>query len=170
MTYNIHPLFVHFPIALLVVYSFIKILPLGKLFPRFAWRQIGQIVLLVGVLGAFVASSTGEVAEHLVRPDHDLVEMHALFASLSTWVYGLILLGELIYIKHNYILVKIKNLKIKELLFKIEMLLTHKLASAVLAILGLVFITITGVLGGVMVYGLTADPIAPVVLKLLNLY
>jgi hypothetical protein len=48
-------------------------------------------------------------------------------------------------------------------------ILTEKTLSKVLAFLGLVSITITGMLGGVMVYGVTADPLAPMVLKLLGL-
>ena len=38
-----------------------------------------------------------------------------------------------------------------------------------LAILGFIGIFVTGLLGGAMVYGATADPIAPIVLKLLGL-
>ena len=84
MTYNIHPLFVHFPIALLFVYSIIKILPLQKWLPNVAWKHIERVLLLVGVLGAFAALSTGEIAEHLTRPNHDLVETHQRAGSGAT--------------------------------------------------------------------------------------
>lgn len=67
--YNLHPLFVHFPIALLFVYTGLRVVPMRRLFPLVAWRQIERVVLLFGVLGAFVALGTGETAEHLFRPE-----------------------------------------------------------------------------------------------------
>ena len=94
MTYNIHPLFVHFPIAFLLLYSLIRILPFERLIPSLSWRHIQQVLLLAGILGAFLSNTTGEIAEHLVRPEEALVEMHAFFALASTWIYGLLLGGE----------------------------------------------------------------------------
>jgi uncharacterized membrane protein len=169
MTYNIHPIFVHFPIAFLLLYSFIKIVPLYKWFPRVAWKQVGLVLLLAGVIGAFVANSTGEIAEHLVRPDHNLVEMHATFASISTWVYGLLLIGEVLSVLTINIIPKIGIPKLTSFLVSIQKILTNRTLSIILALAGLVAISVTGLLGGVMVYGTTADPIAGVVLQLLGL-
>ncbi len=169
MTYNIHPIFVHFPIAFLLLYSFIKIVPLYKWFPRVAWKQVELVLLLAGVIGAFVANSTGEIAEHLVRPDHNLVEMHATFASISTWVYGLLLIGEVLSVLTINIIPKIGIPKLTSFLVSIQKILTNRTLSIILALAGLVAISVTGLLGGVMVYGTTADPIAGVVLQLLGL-
>lgn len=168
MTYNIHPIFVHFPIAFLFLYSIIKIIPFYKWFPKIAWRDIKLILLVVGVMGAFIANSTGEIAEHLVRPDHDIVEMHALFASMSTWFYGLLLLGELVIFINPFVL-KLNLPKTSGLLIFIQNILTHKIISTALALLGFIAISITGLLGGVMVFGTTADPIAGVVLQILGI-
>lgn len=169
MTYNIHPLFVHFPIALFVVYSVLTILPLQKWIPKFAWKQIRQVILLLGVLGAVVASSTGEIAEKLVRPDHDLVEMHALFAAASTWIYGVLLAGEIMSCVNDFLKKKEVLTSVIPFLVWIEKLIMHRFVTVLLALLGLVTISVTGLLGGVMVYGVTADPIAPLVVKLLGL-
>ena len=84
MMYNIHPLFVHFPIALLLIYSIIKILPLQKWLPAVAWKHIERALLFFGVLGAFAALSTGEIAEQMTRPNNDVVEAHSLFAAIAT--------------------------------------------------------------------------------------
>ncbi len=169
MTYNLHPIFVHFPIALLFVYSIIKILPLQRWFPSVAWKHIERSLLFFGVLGAWVALSTGEVAEHLSRPNHDLVEAHALFATTATWMYGLLLAGEIISVAMAWITVKVKSEKILKIVVFIKDLLTHPILSIILAVLGLMAITITGLLGGVMVYGTSADPLAGVVLKILGI-
>ena len=95
MTYNIHPIFVHIPIAFLAVYSIVTIIPFHKFLPRIMWRDVRLIILIAGVIGAFFALGTGELAEHLVKPNHNIVETHALFASLSTWLYAILLLGEI---------------------------------------------------------------------------
>ena len=169
MTFNIHPLVVHFPIALLVVYSIITLLPLRRWMPRVAWKQIGLVFLIVGVASAFAANSTGEIAEHLVRPDHDLVEAHAFFAAASTWMYGLLLLGELLTLGGGRVASYIGQPIITRILRFIEQVLQHPLLNTVLVLAGLVAIAVTGLLGGVMVYGVTADPLAPIVLRLLGL-
>ena len=169
MTYNIHPIIVHFPIALLFLYSIVKILPLQKWLPQVNWKPTERVLLVFGVLGAFAANATGEIAEHLVRPDHKLVETHAFFAGASTWIYGLLLLGEVLTILIPFLASKTNLPKTMEYLGFIEKVLTQKLLSKLLAFFGLIAITITGMLGGVMVYGLSADPAAKVVLQILGI-
>ncbi len=162
MTYNIHPIFVHFPIALLMIYSILKLIPFYKWFPNIAWKHIERAFLVFGVLGGFAALSTGETAEHLVRPDRNLVEMHSTFAAASIWMYGALLLGEIIVlISGKYILPKI--------FISVGKILTNRWVSGVLAFLALISISLTGLLGGVMVYGTSADPMAATVLKMLGL-
>lgn len=169
MSYNLHPLFVHFPIALLFVYSIIKILPFKKWFPRVAWKQIEIALLVVGVLGAAAALWTGDTAKELTHPDRDLVEMHSLFADISTWVYGALLLGEILALASLLINKIEKYSKFHSLVIFVKKFLTNKFVSTILALVGLFAISITGVLGGVMVYGTSADPIAGTVLNLLGL-
>lgn len=169
MQYNIHPILVHFPLALLVVYSFIKIIPLRKWFPFISWADIERALLFFGVLGAFVSLSTGEMAEHVVRADHDLVEMHALFATLSTWLYGALLVGEILAWLNVKILPSLKVGALQQVSVFLEKILCNRIFSICIAVVALVCIVITGMLGGVMVYGVTADPLAPMVLKLLGI-
>jgi uncharacterized membrane protein len=169
MTYNIHPIFVHFPIALLFIYSIIKILPLSKWVPSASWKHIERVFLLVGVLGAFVANSTGEIAEHLVKPNRQLVEMHASFASAATWIYGLLLLGEILYLITPLLISKLGSSPVIKIILFIQKILLNKTISILLAISGLIAISITGLLGGTIVYGVTADPVASIVLKILGI-
>jgi uncharacterized membrane protein len=170
MTYNIHPLLVHFPIALLFLYSVIKILPMQKWFPKVAWRDVERVLLLIGVLGAFAALATGDTAEHLVHPNRQLVDAHSNFATVATFIYGALLVGEIAAVFNTYTdrinaswqwLLKVSQF--------IEKILCNKAFSIILAIAGFVAISVTGLLGGVIAYGLTADPVAPFVLKLLGI-
>ena len=169
MMYNIHPLLVHFPIAFLFLYSIIKIMPFQKWFPSVSWKHIERTLLLVGVLGAFASSSTGEIAEELTNPNSQLVDMHALFASASTWLYGLILAGEVLYFLTPFLASKLSIAPLITLLSFFQKILQNPILSKVLALLGLIAISITGMLGGVMVYGLTADPLAEILLRVLNI-
>ncbi len=161
MTYNLHPLFVHFPIALLFIYSIIKILPMQRFLPRVAWKDVERILLVIGVLSAFIALSTGETAEHLVRPDHKLVETHSTFATISTWLYAALLIGEIA----SFLATKINN----PIIVFLKKLLTNEWLSKIIAILALASIAITGLLGGIMVYGTSADPLAEMALKILGI-
>lgn len=169
MQYNIHPIIVHFPIAFLALYTLIKVFPLSSWIPRIAWRDIELILLVVGIFGAFTASSTGELAEHLVRKNHQLVETHAFFASLSTWLYGLILANEILTVMNRSIIPKLSSPILTKISTLVERIFSNKTVSLTLACLGLVSLTITGLLGGTLVYGTTADPIAPFVLRILGI-
>ena len=167
---NIHPLFVHFPIALLFIYSIIKLLPTKKYLPSIAWRDIERIILTIGVLGAFIALQTGDAAEHAFRPVRNIVEAHSNFAGFATIVYIVLLVAEIIAtLQEKNILVKIQSTFVQKILNWYQAFFGGRVVSGILAFVGLIAISITGLLGGVMVYGPSADPLAALVLKLLKL-
>jgi hypothetical protein len=95
--------------------------------------------------------------------------MHALFAEISSVIYGALLLGEILYFFTPWINTKLKLVQINSFLLFIQNILISPLVSTVLAILGLVAISITGLLGGAIVYGISADPFAAIVLHLLGI-
>ena len=169
MQYNLHPILVHFPIALLFIYSVIKVLPVSKWFPKVHWRHVELVLLSLGMLAAFAAYATGETAERLERPDRQIVEMHSTFANITIWLYGLLLFGEVLYFLNPIIVSKLNMPWLRKLLSFMQMVLTNGTFSKILAFLGFVAIFITGLLGGVMVYGTTADPLSPLVLKILGI-
>jgi uncharacterized membrane protein len=147
MTYNIHPIIVHFPIALLFAYSILRILPLNKWFPHITWDPIRQTFLALGVLGAIAALITGNLAEGLIKPDPAVVEAHSTFAFATFLIYAATAAGEVAsYFNKKFPIILV-----------------------ILSIVGLITLMTTGLLGGVMVYGTSADPLAPIVLKLLGI-
>lgn len=168
MSFDLHPIIVHFPIALLFLYSLIKILPLERFVPQFNWRHIRQAFLAFGFLGAAASLMTGEIAESLSRPNHQVVEMHSTFAALATWLYGILLVSEFI-VPVNEFLAKKNVSALLKVTTPIAKLLAPKFLNIVLAIVALVAIFVTGLLGGVMVYGTSADPLAPMVLSILGI-
>lgn len=168
MQYDLHPIFVHFPIALLVFYSIIKIVPLSRWFPRIMWRDIERFLLIFGVAGAFVSLSTGEIAEEMFQVNHQLVEMHATFAVLSVWLYGALLVGEIA----SHVISKqffATHRGLVRFVSFFSALLCDGFFARVIAFVALVAISLTGLLGGVLVYGTTADPLAGFILRILGI-
>ena len=142
---------------------------MSRIFPNASWKQIERALLVVGVLGAFAALATGDTAEHLFQPNRQVVEAHSTFAAISTWLYGALLLGEAAAVLRSQYANLVKAPFLNKLCMLLEKVLCHPVFSRVLAFLGFFAITTTGLLGGVMVYGSTADPLANVVLKLLGI-
>ena len=170
MTYNIHPILVHFPIAFLFIYSIVKILPFKKWFSKIAWRDIERVLLVIGILGAFASLATGDIAEHINRSNHQLVEIHSTFALIATWLYGALLFGEVISVINIYMIRLDKKYNpLLKVTFFLEKILCDKSFSKIIALLGFISIIMTGLLGGVLVYGTTADPLALGALKLFGI-
>ena len=152
---NLHPAIVHFPIALLFIYSVLKILPFYKWFPNVAWKHVERVFIIFGVLGALAAAVTGLIAKSIVHPDERLVLTHASFAVSTAFVYIILLISELVAIYHpaQFPAINFANSS------KVKWL----------ALLGLILVFLTGLLGGVLAKGPSADPLAPILLKLLGI-
>lgn len=168
MNYNLHPIFVHFPIAFFLLYSLLRLFPWPQKLPTVDWRLPRIVLLVVGLLGAWLANVTGEIASDLVRVDHALVEMHEGFAGASVNLYVVLLIIELIIFIPPQWLNNETGRRFQSLLVKTKQLLSPWLFR-LLALVGAILIAITGLLGGVMVYGTAADPLAALMLKLLGL-
>ena len=165
MTYDFHPLVVHFPIALLFVYSLIQIFPMQKWIPSVSWKHVKNVLLIIGFIGAVVASSLGEIAADLNQPNHDVLELHETFASLVEVFYG-ILVGSTVvqWICAKY--TKVLEYRMVSIILMISNFIENRWISVILSLLGLVALVLTGVFGGVMVYGTSADPLAAPLLQL----
>jgi len=82
--FNIHPVIVHFPIALLIV-SFLFYV-LGNIFKKSeSFFNIGKWMLLIGTAGALGAVATGLLAGNIVEHDevtHQIMILHQNFGFL----------------------------------------------------------------------------------------
>ena len=165
MTYNIHPIIVHFPVALLTIYSLIVISRVERWFPRLNWRDAKRVLLLVGTVAAYVASTTGDMAQELVGRN-PIVEKHELFASMSIWMFTILSVRELLPLVIGFL--KRKNISIA-FVDELNRFIQKNWIEILLAVAGFVALTITGALGGAMIYGTSADPMTAPLLKLLGL-
>ncbi|MEC4880808.1 MAG: DUF2231 domain-containing protein [Scytonema sp. PMC 1070.18] len=90
---NIHPMFVHFPLALLAVGLLFDIL--GYFFKKESLTHAGWWCFLLGVISAVVTVFTGLQAEETVTVSgeaHEILEQHEHFQISSTVVFVLLLI------------------------------------------------------------------------------
>ncbi len=146
-TEAIHPLFVHFPIALLLIGSLVLIVRRTNLFAAYTPQLhfTALLMLTLGTLGAWAAVITGEMAYKVVGRtlcDPRVVHAHESFAKITALLFTAITLIEFANSKYKkgYFLKK-KNLR------KILGILT-----IVLALSGIATISYVGHLGGKLVY------------------
>lgn len=162
---NIHPIFVHFPIALLTVYAILELVRFKKITNQAYYFYVKACILIVGTLGAFASLSTGDLAEGAVaRALRPLVEIHSTFAALSTWIFAALSIVYLVtWISKTDYNQKLINSKISKIWNQILVIATKILNNSfimiILSLAGLLAITMTGALGGAIVYGPEVDPI-----------
>jgi len=165
---NIHPLFVHFPIGLLVVYSVLEIgAYVWPTLRRQTWVfPVKTFLLFAGVLAAFAALVTGGIAEDLIEtnPRAFILAVHSPIATVTTLFYIILAAAYTvrlfdqkgwgnIIVGNNSFLIRILNLK-----RYLSSLVLDTWVLPVLAFLALVGMTVTGALGAAIVYGPNADP------------
>ncbi len=138
MTINVHPLLVHFPIALLTIYSILEIVSIKRLRELPYWIYVKASLLLIGTISILPTILAGLIIEDQFKGQEKLVDLHSKFGELSALVYGLLTVF--------YIYSWIKKTQNK----------MPTLVSA-LSIVGLVLLLITGALGGTIVYGPNLD-------------
>jgi uncharacterized membrane protein len=88
----IHPIVVHFPIALLFTSVFFEVL--GTLMERELYREFGYWLLVLGLLGGVVAAGTGFWSEDAAKAagvPEEAIDRHETFAVMSVIVFGLML-------------------------------------------------------------------------------
>lgn len=133
----LHPLVVHFPIALLLVATIIEIVNL--FIKKESFSVAGTILFVLGVLSGLVTFLTGDPAEEFAYDSwgkgiHDTVELHSTMAGTSLILFGIVAAIKLFgkYIKLG-----------KSLMAALVI---------VLSLAGTTTLSITGHLGGKIVY------------------
>lgn len=169
MIMNIHPIFVHFPIALLVAYSALEIATyLIPALRRQTWVfPVKAFLLLFGVASAFLALGTGETAEGLIAdtsPRAYIIETHSAFAGATTITYAILAAAYLIRIfdMKGWGIRLLDTNGFFAVICRVKRIIARLVLDAwllpLLALFGLACITITGALGAAIVYGPDIDP------------
>ncbi|MCX6703238.1 MAG: hypothetical protein NTV02_00925 [Candidatus Zambryskibacteria bacterium] len=157
---NIHPFFVHFPIALLTLYGVMEIVWSKVLKRELWWLNSKALLLTCGVLGGFAALQTGEIAEGLRERGSQLIETHSFYATVSVWIFVALLVGYIVFYVEKYTASSEEQSFIKKITTVLKPIGRLIMWGApVLACVGIITLIITGALGGAIVYGPDTDPI-----------
>jgi len=171
---TIHPLFVHFPIALFTLYALAELLRIERLRREAWWLYLKTALVVLGTCGAAASLLAGEHDEGLLGRGaaiRQIVELHSTLAYTTTGVFGIVAL--------IYLVVAVmrggtfhETPAARDLLLRLSSLANRYINSwfaPLIALIGLALITITGALGGSLVYGRDADPMITLVYKLFGL-
>jgi uncharacterized membrane protein len=158
---NIHPLLVHFPIAFFVTYAVFELIPFKSIKKQSFWFYIKAILVILGVLGAGAAVITGKLVENQFPDKRSLISIHSTINELASAVFAIIAFAYLIsWIqkspKANVFVAKLG--KLWKLALKTEKIVLETPVIYVLALAGLILISIGGALGGAIAYGPDFDP------------
>ena len=132
---NIHPLFVHFPIALLLTYAGLELI-------RFKHFYTKATLVILGVLSGIITVITGLMAKSLVKNEElmNVVVKHEFWAITSLVIFAIPAV--------IYLIAWIKN----------SPQMTENKLIPVLALAGIICLSITGALGGSVAFGPNIDP------------
>ena len=86
---DLHPIVVHFPVALLVTYSLLEII--GIVFNKKLFSQSAYILLIIGIIGIFISVLTGNQAfedyQHWNEASSNIFNSHQFYANITTWFF-----------------------------------------------------------------------------------
>ena len=152
---------VHFPIALLVIYSLIEIISWKKIRENSTWFYIRFSFLIFGVLFAFATLQTGNAAEENFKNASliHLVSVHSWWAITTTSLFLVILIIYLLELFSNDALIEKRIFPrfVRKSLRKISKFIFRPVLLKILALAGILMMIITGSLGGAIVYGPDTD-------------
>jgi len=148
-----HPIIVHFPVSLLTLYAIFELIRFRRICEKPYWFNVKATLAIFSFLGAAAAFATGP-GQNARSP---LGEMHQHFALATLILSGVIAL--------HYLLRWVRQAGYHHGIPAIPSWLLVLLALALL-----VCITITGGLGGALVYGTHFDPLMAPVFKYLGVY
>jgi uncharacterized membrane protein len=170
---DLHPIFNHFPIALFTIYSVLEVLRFKKITSFAPLFYIKGAFIIAGAIISPFTIITGKIAGEALKngPDGRLVEMHETAAIISVIIFGIIALVYLIeWISRSRVDAIIESSPWKKAYIQAEVQsrwLLNSVYLPLIALLGLILITITGALGGSIVYGPDIDPFAKFVYNFL---
>jgi uncharacterized membrane protein len=167
---DLHPIIVHIPVAFLSIYAILEILTvMPKLKTSNTYFTIKAFILSIGFAGALLALATGDNAREVNRDTltavRSIIRVHDTYAGITGNIFGLlfVIYFTMAAIKFNFL--KTAR-KIKFLESAGNFFIRNYFIVVILALLGLAAVSITGALGGAIVYGPAAkDPFITLVVK-----
>ena len=149
----------HFPVALLSIYSLIELLQIVPKIKNYLkekyWFYVKAILVIVGSLATLPTMLAGLIAKPLFEDAIQVVNIHETFAITTSLIF--LFLGLLYFVVWNKN--KIKSSK-GAILLTVQKFVFHYHLEKLFAFIGLITVTITGALGGIIAFGPGTDPFA----------
>lgn len=162
---------VHFPIALLTLYACLEIISIKRLQALPYWWYIKALIVIAGSLSSFVTLETGSLIEHDFSFVRNVVEVHSLWGYITSFIFAVLAIGYLVgWISRAYPLATERRPWIRpvwNILVSVQRFVLNRYVSLLLALCGLIAVTVTGALGGAISQGPDIDPVVHFVYHLL---
>lgn len=160
---NLHTFFVHFPIALLMIYALCELARFQKLLAWPSWFYIKAFLVIIGAGSSVVAYEFGEIAEHAGIYNKQILEMHIFFARISVLTFGLLAAAYAALVINQ---IKPLGVPLWDAAMRIARFLTGSFV-VVPAFIGLIAISVTGAFGSALVRGPQGDFVVSFIVNLL---
>ncbi len=172
---NIHPILVHFPIAILTIYALLELARFKKLQQAVWYWYTKAFMAIVGTVASYAAFASGDeeggraITDPLTK---QAFHLHENWATITLVIFSVILFYHLVTVLSRNQAVVVWFAKASwsrslwQLLAGLSSFIGNPIVILLLALAGLVSITITGGLGGSLVYGQNADPVVSLIYKL----
>ena len=165
---NVHPIIVHFPVALLTVYALAELARFKFVLAKPYVFYVKAVLVIVGALGAGAAYLSGDLVAEQIG-ETPLIETHSQWGIATAIIFGAIALSyAVLWIeRERKPASQPTTVGAWPKLVRLAKMLVETPAAPVAALVGLACVTVTGALGGAIVYGPDIDPFVKVIYGLL---
>ncbi|MCC6934730.1 MAG: hypothetical protein IT406_03545 [Candidatus Yanofskybacteria bacterium] len=167
---NIHPIFVHFPVALLTLAATLELVRFRRVLQKSYIFHTKAFLVIAGTISGFIALQTGELLEHLYdgTTTARIVELHSSLATATLGVFGILSIAYAAqWMEREQVFTRLRHTSAFRMIHALGQRITETRFAYVVSIVGLTLITLTGALGGIIAYGPDIDPVASFIYRLL---
>ncbi len=170
---NLHPMLVHFPIALFTIYAVCELMPSKRLRQSSTWLSIKATMVIVGTGSSFATFLSGYAIKDGFMRDKTLARIvvtHAQFALLTILIFLVLAkMYAILCLEKTALQVKLSRWSLWNKLVRCAHFCYDKKIAPLFALIGLACVTVTAAIGGGIVYGQDVDPFVLFIYRILKL-
>lgn len=162
---NVHPIFTHFPVALMTLYAIMEMIRFKRILALPYWFYVKATFCILGTTISYATYLTGDMLENLY--EGELIQRHSQSAIVTIVFFTLLSLAHLTRWLELSGLLKEPRMRLARFALLAYTGFVFKTPVIVLcALFGLAAITVTGALGGALAYGYEADPVVNIIYRI----